>query len=312
MAYERFRMRLHSDPPASDRAGDALPSNDRWRPFVDGLSSFINGAELDRLSVADFLAYDDAASENNWRLPGGLGAFIASLAAGVPASLDTAVTSIDHGADGVILQTDRGTIQARAVIVTVSTAILSRGAIHFAPAVDEHLHAAGNLPLGLADKIFFSLAEPDAVPAESHLLGRLDRAGTGSYYMRPFGRPLVEAFLGGELARSLEQGGEAAAVDFALSELRDLLGGRFAQALTPLVVTRWASERSIGGSYSHALPGCAEAREVLRRPASERLCFAGEACSLHDYSTAHGAWETGLAAADWIADGLARKGEVRR
>jgi monoamine oxidase len=29
-----------------------------------------------------------------------------------------------------------------------------------------------------------------------------------------------------------------------------------------------------------------------------RLFFAGEACSTHDYSTAHGAYLTGLAAAD--------------
>jgi monoamine oxidase len=100
MAYERFRRRLRGDPPSSDRASDALPADDRWRPFVDGLSSFINGAELDRLSVADFLAYDDAASENNWRLPSGYGAFITGLATGIPASLGTTVISLDHGADG--------------------------------------------------------------------------------------------------------------------------------------------------------------------------------------------------------------------
>jgi monoamine oxidase len=30
----------------------------------------------------------------------------------------------------------------------------------------------------------------------------------------------------------------------------------------------------------------------------DRLFFAGEACSEHDYSTAHGAYLTGIAAAD--------------
>ena len=43
------------------------------------------------------------------------------------------------------------------------------------------------------------VGEPDAVPPESHLLGQLDRPGTGSYYLRPFGRPMIEAFLGGPL-----------------------------------------------------------------------------------------------------------------
>ena len=206
-AYEAFGTRLRRDPPASDRAGDAMSPGDPWRPFVDALSGFMNGAEIDQLSVADFLAYDDAASGTNWRLPGGYGAFIAGLGAGLPAALGTRVTAISAG-QRIRLDTDRGPIEARAAIVTVSTAVLASGAIRFDPPADEHLHAASRLPLGLADKIFLSLAEPDAVPPESHLLGRFDSARTGSYYLRPFGRPVVECFLGGVLARELEAAGE--------------------------------------------------------------------------------------------------------
>jgi monoamine oxidase len=299
-AYLRFIMRLHRDPPASDRASDALAADDPWRPFIDALSSFLNGAELDTLSVKDFLAYDDAASDNNWRLPSGYGAFIASQAAGIPATLGTTVTAIrDDGA--IMLETSAGALRAKAAIVAVPTSVLARGAIALPPAANDHLHAASQLPLGIADKVFLSLAEPDAVPAESHLLGRLDHAATGSYYLRPFGRPIVECFLGGSAARGLE---DADAFAFAIEELSRLLGAEFARRLAPVTVTRWAHEPTIGGSYSHALPGCAGARAVLARPVSERLCFAGEACSAADYSTAHGAWERGIAAADWIARGL--------
>ena len=67
-----------------------------------------------------------------------------------------------------------------------------------------------------------------------------------------------------------------------------------------LAVTRWGQEPTILGSYSHALPGHANQRAVLARPVSDRLCFAGEACSPEDFSTAHGAWQSGIAAADWI------------
>jgi len=31
----------------------------------------------------------------------------------------------------------------------------------------------------------------------------------------------------------------------------------------------------------------------LAAPVAERLFFAGEACSAHDFSTVHGAWQTG-------------------
>jgi monoamine oxidase len=298
-AFEGLDEQLHRDPPPSDAAGDAVARDDRWRPFIDAVSSFINGAEIDQLSAADYLAYEDAATDDNWRLPGGYGAFIVGLGAGIPTALGTSVEGLTQDAD-MVLQTNRGTIRARAAIVAVSTTVLAQGSIRFSPPVTDHLEAAARLPLGLADKVYLSVAQPAALPAESHLLGHYDRSATGSYYLRPFGRPVIECFLGGALARSLEEAGPAAAAAFAIGELRELLGADFARGLTPITATRWAHEPTIGGSYSHALPGHAAARAVLARPVSERLCFAGEACSRTDFSTAHGAWQSGLVAADWI------------
>ncbi len=296
-AYDAFVDRLANEPPASDRASDALTEA---APYIDALSSFINGVETERLSARDFTAYDSHASDNNWRLPSGLGAFIAGLGKSLPLSLDTPVSTIR---EGYVLETPRGDVRARAVIVTASTAVLARGNIRLPTAADGHLHAAAQVPLGLADKVFLSLADPEAVPPESHLLGRFDRAATGSYYLRPFGQPIIECFLGGANAQALEEDGAAA--DFAITELRALLGSGFADGLAPLHATRWRREPTILGSYSHALPGHADARATLGRPISERLCLAGEACSPHDFSTAHGAWQSGLAAARHIHAGLA-------
>ena len=42
----------------------------------------------------------------------------------------------------------------------------------------------------------------------------------------------------------------------------------------------------------------ADCRTALAAPVDDRLFFAGEACSEGDYSTAHGAYLTGIAAAD--------------
>jgi monoamine oxidase len=298
-AFSALGERLHEHPPASDCVGDALGREDRWRPFIDGVSTFINGTELDQLSAADYVAYEDASTDDNWRLPGGYGTFICGLASGIPAALETQVRAITFGAD-VALETTRGTLHALAAIVAVPTTILARGDIRFSPAFDDHLQAASRLPLGLADKIYLSIAESGAVPPESHLIGRTDRAATGSYYLRPFGRAVIECYLGGACARELETAGPDAAFAFAVKELRDLLGADFARGLTALTATRWAHEATIGGSYSHALPGYADARAVLARPVSERCCFAGEACSRADFSTAHGAWQSGLEAAHWI------------
>jgi monoamine oxidase len=56
------------------------------------------------------------------------------------------------------------------------------------------------------------------------------------------------------------------------------------------------------------VPGKAECRTALATPVDDRLFFAGEACSRGDYSTAHGAYLTGVAAADQAI--AARRGNV--
>lgn len=59
----------------------------------------------------------------------------------------------------------------------------------------------------------------------------------------------------------------------------------------------------IGGSYSHAKVGHAEARQAFAAPVDGRILFAGEACSREDFSTAHGAYETGVGAARLLLTG---------
>ena len=157
--------------------------------------------------------------------------------------------------------------------------------------------AATALPLGLADKVFLRVGGPLPWPAHSHLIGNPHSAMTASYRLSPFGWPLIEAFFGGRCAEELEDGDAAA---FAVDELAALLGNGWRARLTPLGATRWRREAWIGGSYSHAKVGCAGQRQVLAAAVDGRIFFAGEACHASDFSTAHGAYETGMTAADAI------------
>ena len=45
-------------------------------------------------------------------------------------------------------------------------------------------------------------------------------------------------------------------------------------------------------------------RERLAQPVDNRIFFAGEACSEHDFSTAHGAYRTGAIAAEAVLASL--------
>jgi monoamine oxidase len=66
----------------------------------------------------------------------------------------------------------------------------------------------------------------------------------------------------------------------------------------PIRAHGWLSDPLAQGSYSYAAPGKADCRAALAAPVADRLFFAGEACSREDFSTAHGAYRTGLAAAE--------------
>ena len=103
--------------------------------------------------------------------------------------------------------------------------------------------------------------------------------------------------LGGEGARALEREGLDGAAAFALGELCGLLGSNWRRKLRFVAGSAWGRADHILGGYSHALPGKADARHVLSTPIDPRIRFAGEACSHGEFSTVHGAYNTGVAAA---------------
>ncbi len=280
----------------SDRASDLLPPDGEWNAYLDALSGFINGAPMREMSVADWLAYDDAATETDWRVPDGYGALVAAHATRLPVALGTPATAIDRSGSKLRIETPRGTLAAGAAIVTVSTDVLASGAIELA-GHDAILHAASQLPLGLADKLFLALDGDEDIDADAHLLGNPRATITGTYTLRPFGRPVIECMLGGEGARTMEKEGLEGAADFAIGELCALLGSDWRTRLRLIAGSAWGRETFVRGGYSHALPGQAEARKTLATPIDERIRFAGEACSLTEFSTVHGAYRTGIAAA---------------
>jgi monoamine oxidase len=279
----------------------ALEPGNRWNPMIDAISTYINGAELDRVSILDMDAYED--SNINWRVRRGYGAMVAAYGAAYPLAFNAQVTLIDHSGKRVRIETTRGTLTADKVIITVPTNLIADEAIRFHPALPAKLDAARGLPLGLADKVTIALAEPDVLPKEGNLRAATMRTEMGTYHLRPFGQPCIEGFFGGRFARRLEDAGDGALAAAAIDEIVSFIGNDFRRKLKPLAESRWALDPFARGSYSHALPGHAGDRAVLAAPVDGRLFFAGEATSPNFFSTAHGARDSGeRAAREVLAD----------
>jgi monoamine oxidase len=297
-ALQRFRGRVDSlAEDETDRpAAASLEPHGPWNNLLNAISTYYSGAELDFVSARDLARYDDDGV--NWRVAEGYGRVIAAHGADLKVALDCKAERIDHRDPRLRVETTKGPIAANAVIIALPSNLIAAQPDLFLPALPAKTEAAAGLPLGLADKLFLSLRDPEQFEKESRAFGDANRTATAAYQFRPFGRPMIEAYFGGALAAELEAGGEAAFFDFAVGELVGLFGSDFSHRVKPLHIHCWGRDPFARGSYSYALPGRADCRATLAAPVDGRIFFAGEACSPTDFSTAHGAFLTGVAAAD--------------
>ena len=286
-------------------AASLLEPGCRWNNLISAVGTYISGGELARVSARDFDNYADTGI--NWRVVEGYGAAIAAHGEGLALALDCPVLQIDHSGRRLKIETAKGVITADQAIVTLPSAVIADKEFLFTPALPEKTESARGLPLGLADKLFLALEGANEFETDTRAFGRIDRSATATYQFRPLGRPLIEVYFGGRLPAELEAEGESAFFAFAVSELTGLFGGDFARRVKPLHMHCWGADPFARGSYSYALPGRADCRGKLAAPVNDRLFFAGEACSAIDFSTAHGGYLSGVAAADQVIAARQRK-----
>ena len=276
-------------------ADTCLEPGNRWNPMIHAISTYVNGCELDQMSLLDMEAYQDTGM--NWRVRRGYGALMAAYGVPLPVMFDCQVTMIDHSGRELRIETSLGTLSASKTIITVPTNLIADESIRFVPALPQKVEAAAGLPLGLDNKVMLALDEPGDLPKDGGLRGVTMRTEMGAFHLRPFGQPCIEGFYGGRFARTLEEAGEGALAAQAIDEVVALLGNDHRKKLRPLAESRWGHDPFARGAYSHALPGHAGKRAVLAAPVDGRLFFAGEATSSNFFSTAHGAHDSGQRAA---------------
>lgn len=301
---ERFAAIAEVGASGRDVAASTVPaSGEAWSPLAEAVITWYMSVESEQVSTRDFFNAND--TNVDWPIVEGYGALVARYGEGLPILLAAPATRIAWGDHAVSVETLKGTVQARAVVIAAPTNVLAGGAIRFDPplpiAKQEAIH---NIPLGSAEKIVFQVeGEPFGVRPGSFAVARVD-VRTPGFQFYPFERPLVIGFLGGSCARELAATGEGAMIDFGISELVQMFGADVRRHIGKTAVTKWAEDPFIRGGYSAARPGHAHRRADLAAPLDGKLFFAGEACSIDAYATCHGAYLTGVAAAKAAAAAL--------
>jgi monoamine oxidase len=293
-AWDRLYGQIEAQPDSTRRMAEFLEPGGRWNALLGAMATYINGATFDDLVVREYALYHDTGL--NHRVREGYGALIAAYGAGLDVRLNCPATLVDHTATRLRVSTAQGDIAARAVIVAVPPGLIANGTLRFAPTLPDKLAAANALPLGVADKVFLGVERAEDLPVETRLFASTTRTETGGYTLRPFGRPLIDGYFGGPFARALERE-EGGFASFAIDEICAALGNDMRKRLIPVAESAWARDPWSLGAYSYGSPGAQAARAKLAAPVDERLFFAGEHCSDLDFSTAHGAYRTGVQAA---------------
>ncbi len=258
----------------------------------------MNGVDPDEASTLDHANYRDTGE--NWPVRDGYGALVARHAAEVPVETGTPAERIRWGGPAVRVETPKGTLIARAVILTVSTGVLASDLIRFDPPLPEWKRSAIRaVPMGMANKAAFAFSRNVFdIPDDSSATVYADSSRTLGFQIRHFGRNAASGYLGGRLSSELEAAGPGAMAEFALEKLKAMFGSGIAKYLTGTVTTAWESDPCIRGGYSAARPGKAHCRTDLAAPIDDRLFFAGEATSREFFTTVHGAHFSGVEAVE--------------
>ncbi len=273
-----------------------VTSNDHWVGMLETTIHAEWGFGLDGVSTLDLARYLD--THTNGPLRDGYGALVARHHVGVDVTLSTPVTRIEWGGSRLVVHTHQGSIDAAAVLITVSTGVLADERIIFDPPMPGWKRdAIAAVPLGRDNKAAFQLhGGMPGLEGQSSVDIPFGDSGSMSVQVHPFGTNLVSVYLGGPVAATLEDVPEVDALDAVADALVAVFGPELRKRIVAATITAWGHEPFVRGAYAAARPDSAHLRENLGTAIAGRLFFAGEATHPEFFTTCHGAHLSGISA----------------
>ncbi len=265
--------------------------------------------ELGQGALSDWLSLDewDQGEEGEGgdaMIKMGYDVVITYLSKGLDVKLKEVVTRVERTAEGVKVKSTSGEFTADHVVLTLPLGVLKAGKVEFEPKLDgKKRHAIEKLGMGVLNKVAI---EFDKVcwPESAHLIGQVpEKAGEWCQFIplhKLQKKPILIAINSAAFAESLEKLSDADILGKVAGELKVMLGESVPEPKRVLV-SRWKSDPFSLGSGSYMGAGSAgEDHDNLAAVHADRVHFAGEATSDDAPATVHGAYSSGLRAAEEI------------
>lgn len=240
-------------------------------------------------------------------LPDGYERIVQTMTPELDIRLRHVVEKISLLADGVRIVTDHGTLDGRAVIVTLPIGVLQVGGVEFDPGLPEWKEEAiAQIGSGILNKTFLLFPimfwEPDV-----ELIQRIpERHGQwAEFYNSGFyhdGAPVLDCINAGGFAAEIEGWNDADIVASAMEALRGMYGTSIPDPES-WQQTRWISDPFSVGAYSYpSTEMTPTTRRNLAKPIEDKIFFAGEATSTRFPATVTGAYLSGHRAANEVME----------
>ncbi len=274
--------------------------------MLTAYTEFDTGGPLEELSSLYF-DYDEKFSGEDVMFPGGYDAVINHLAKDINIELGQEVTEIRYseGTDAEVITASK-TYTASYVVVSLPLGVLKKEQVTFTPALPaSKTEAIGRLKMGYVNKV--ALEFPDAFwETDLQYIGfASEEKGKFPLFLnyRTFSDfNVLMSFGFGNFGLAMESMTDQAIVTEIMTELKAIYGEAIPEP-TSYQITRWSSDPYSCGAYSFMAAGAGpEDFLELAKPINSTLFFAGEHTTDEYWGTVHGAYLTGIEAAEQIYD----------
>jgi monoamine oxidase len=269
-------------------------------------TEFSKGGAIEKLS-APLFNWDEAFDGADVVVTSGYDEILKPLTEDLDIRLSHVVSAIEYSNDGgVSVLTDKGAFEADYCICSVPLGVLKASDILFTPELPtDYRSSIGKLGFGSVTKLALKFEEP-FWDIETQYFGIATMPkGRWNYWLnyRTFSdENILLGLCVGDYALIADRMTDEEMVQDALSVLRTVWQDDVKEP-AEVLATHWATDPFTLGAYAFPQPGNSKSDfDGLGDPIGDRLILAGEH-TIFDYAgTTHGAYMSGLRAAEYILD----------
>jgi len=277
--------------------------NDRlWKFFLSTYLTFDTG-DLNMLSSLLYNEGEEFGGEERISV-NGYDTIPSYLAIGLNIQLNQKVTKIDYSNTKILVSHNGTVTEADYVLVTVPLGVLKANKIEFVPSLpNTKQNAIQKVGVNCVNK-FLLTWETAFWDDEQYICYTPDIKDKFNYFVNVKKyQPTVNAlmtFAYADKARQTENMTDQQIIEEIMTHLRDIYGNDIPYSKN-ILRTKWQTNEYSYGSYSYTAVGT-EMRHFddLAEEIDDKIFFAGEHTEIDYFSTAHGAYLSGIREADKI------------